>query len=66
VPTYVTIPGWKRELGGCRSASELPPTARDFIATVEREAGIPIRIVGVGPERDDVLEWPSTLGGGAA
>jgi adenylosuccinate synthase len=66
VPTYVTIPGWKTELRGCRSATDLPATARDFVATVEREAGVPVRIVGVGPERDDVLEWPSTMAGGAA
>ena len=64
VPRYVTLPGWKTELGGCRSAADLPAAAREFIAVVEREAGVPVRIVGVGPERDDVLEWPSTIAGG--
>jgi len=24
---------------------------------------VPVRIVGVGPERDDVLDWPSTIEG---
>ena len=56
-PVYVTLPGWRTSLGGCRSVADLPVEARDFIALVEREAGIPINIVGVGPERDDVLMW---------
>ncbi|MFM8648256.1 MAG: adenylosuccinate synthase [Actinomycetota bacterium] len=56
-PVYETIPGWKTVLGGCRSAADLPTTARRFISVVERQAGVPVRIVGVGPERDDVLMW---------
>jgi adenylosuccinate synthase len=64
VPEYVTLPGWKTDLGKCRTAADLPETARRFIATVEREAGVPIRIVGVGPERDDVLEWNASVDGG--
>lgn len=65
-PTYVTITGWKQSLGRCRSAADLPASAREFIATIEREVGVPVRIVGVGPERDDVFEWPSTSAGGVA
>ena len=56
-PVYTTLPGWRTSLGGCRSTADLPTAARDFVALVEREAGVPVRIVGVGPERDDVLMW---------
>jgi len=56
-PVYETIPGWKTVLGGCRSAGDLPASARHFISVVEQQAGVPVRIVGVGPERDDVLMW---------
>jgi len=56
-PVYETMPGWKRVLGGCRSAADLPSEARRFISVVEKQAGVPVRIVGVGPERDDVLMW---------
>ena len=56
-PVYETIPGWKTVLGGCRSAADLPASARRFISVVEQQAGVPVRIVGVGPERDDVLLW---------
>ena len=57
IPVYETMPGWKRVLGGCRSAADLPSEARRFISVVEKQAGVPVRIVGVGPERDDVLMW---------
>jgi len=57
VPVYATLPGWKTSLRACRSAADLPEAARRFVELVEKEAGIPIRIVGVGPERDDVVMW---------
>ena len=56
-PVYETILGWKTVLGRCRSAADLPASARRFIAVVEQQSGVPVRIVGVGPERDDVLMW---------
>jgi adenylosuccinate synthase len=37
----------------------LPPQAQRFIEIVEREVGIPVRVVGVGAERDDYLVWTS-------
>ena len=56
-PVYVTLPGWRTSLGACRSVADLPSEARAFVSLVEREAGVPVNIVGVGPERDDVLMW---------
>ena len=67
VADYITLPGWKTELRHCRSVNDLPAEARAFITAVERESGIPIRIIGVGPERDDVLDWtPASIFGGSA
>ena len=57
VPVYETLPGWKTSLRGCRSAADLPEAARRFVELVEKQVGIPVRIVGVGPERDDVVMW---------
>lgn len=58
-PEYVTLPGWKTSLSQCRSMIDLPVEAQQFITVVETQVGIPIRIVGVGPERDDVVWWKS-------
>ncbi|HRE00381.1 MAG TPA: adenylosuccinate synthetase [Ilumatobacteraceae bacterium] len=40
-----------------REPGQLPVEAQDFLCLVEREVGVPIRIVGVGAERDDYLLW---------
>ena len=43
----------------CRSEDELPPEARDYLDYIAEFVGVPIRLVGVGPGRDQVV-W---LGG---
>jgi adenylosuccinate synthase len=54
-PEYEEIAGWKAELRGCREFAELPPTARRVVDLVEQYVGVPVTIVGVGPERDDCV-----------
>lgn len=58
-PVYATLPGWKTSLSGCRAVDDLPAAAQAFVALVEEQVGVPISIVGVGPERDDVVWWRS-------
>ncbi|MGA0802913.1 MAG: adenylosuccinate synthetase, partial [Ilumatobacteraceae bacterium] len=60
-PVYETIEGWTTSLAECRRPDELPLAARRFVETVEREVGVPVRIIGVGAERDAVVEWDSGL-----
>jgi adenylosuccinate synthase len=56
-PVYSTLPGWMSSLSDVRRPADLPAAAAAFIELVEEAVGIPIRIVGVGAERDDVLVW---------
>ncbi len=56
-PDYIDLPGWGSELRSTRERGELPDEARAFVDLIEREVGIPIRVVGVGAERDDYLHW---------
>lgn len=58
-PVYVELPGWETSLSEARQAGDLPAEAKAFIDVVEREVGIPVRVVGVGAERDDYLMWES-------
>ena len=41
----------------CASRTDLPAPARALIELVEREVGIPVRVVGVGADRDDYVLW---------
>jgi len=54
-PEYEEIPGWKTELRTCRNYDELPVSARRVVELVEQHVGVPVTIIGVGPERDDCV-----------
>jgi adenylosuccinate synthase len=56
-PVYAVLDGWMCDISAVRSRSGLPPRAAEFVALVESEVGVPVRIVGTGPARDAVLEW---------
>jgi adenylosuccinate synthase len=48
---YRSMPGWQGDIRGCRKWEELPPELRDYIEYVEKETGVPVTIVSVGPDR---------------
>ena len=56
-PVYETVPGWRSDLSATRESGDLPDEARRFLALVEQQVGVPVRVVGVGADRDDYLVW---------
>jgi adenylosuccinate synthase len=58
-PEYEELPGFEVEIGSCRSEADLPPQARDYLRFISDFVGVPIRLAGVGPDREQVI-W---LGG---
>ncbi|MEZ5076430.1 MAG: adenylosuccinate synthase [Solirubrobacterales bacterium] len=54
-PEYEELPGFEEDIGACRKPSDLPQAARDFLAYVAERAGVPVKLVGVGPARDQVV-----------
>ncbi len=56
-PVYAVLPGWLTGLGAVTDVDALPPEARAFVALVEREVGVPVRIVGTGAERASYVIW---------
>ncbi|MEY2969421.1 MAG: adenylosuccinate synthetase [Actinomycetota bacterium] len=54
-PVYTTLPGWKTTLRGATSDADLHPNARALINLVEQNVGVPVTMVGTGPERDDCV-----------
>ena len=56
----MTLPGWGVGLGGIREAGQLPDGARALIELVEAQVGVPVRVIGVGAERDDYVLWPAS------
>ncbi len=54
-PVYETLPGWSEDLTGCRHFNELPAAARDYVRLISERIGSPVRMIGVGPSRDQVI-----------
>jgi adenylosuccinate synthase len=59
---YVELPGWTEDLSECRSESDLPTAARDYLQFIAEFVGVPIVLVGVGPSRDQVI-WTEASAG---
>ena len=55
-PVYRELPGWRSSTRECRSWTDLPPAARNYLRTVEELTGSPVRIISVGPSRSQTIE----------
>ncbi|HET9154120.1 MAG TPA: adenylosuccinate synthase [Solirubrobacterales bacterium] len=52
---YEELPGFDLDITACRSAADLPPEARDYLGFIADFVGVPVRLVGVGPDREQVI-----------
>ena len=55
-PVYEYLPGFEGDISGCRSFSELPAAAQDYVKFCEEAVGCRIRYVSVGANRDEIIE----------
>ena len=53
---YQTVPGWSEDISQARSFDELPANARNYVKMVEEAAGVPVKWIGVGPEREATIQ----------
>ncbi|HEX7041656.1 MAG TPA: adenylosuccinate synthase [Patescibacteria group bacterium] len=54
-PIYQTLPGWEVSTAGITSFEKLPIAAQKYLETLEKNLGVPIRLVSTGPERDAII-----------
>ena len=55
-PIYETFPGWGADLSDATEPGDLPAKARDYVRFLEAQVGVPIRLLGVGPGRDQYVQ----------
>jgi adenylosuccinate synthase len=55
-PVYERFPGWSEEIHDVRSLNDLPENARRYVSALEQQAGVPIALISVGPERTQTIE----------
>jgi adenylosuccinate synthase len=53
---YESFPGWTEDISSCKHFEELPPNCQKFVLRIQELLGIPIRWIGVGPNRADVID----------
>jgi len=54
-PIYESLPGFLQPITDCRQFSQLPPQAQAYVRMIEQHVGVPIRIISVGPRRDQTI-----------
>ena len=55
VPDYMELPGFHADITAVRQFADLPERARRYVETLEELVGVPIKLVSVGPARDQVI-----------
>jgi adenylosuccinate synthase len=54
-PVYEELPGWKKDIAEARKLEDLPTEARDYLDFISQRAGVPIKLISVGPERHQTI-----------
>lgn len=55
-PVYRSFRGWTQNLTEIRKFQDLPKPAIKYIEAIENVVGVPVRYIGVGPERHQVIK----------
>jgi adenylosuccinate synthase len=56
-PVYEDLPGWRTDTSGATELHELPAAAKDYVAFLAEQSGVAIRLVGVGPGREQFVRF---------
>jgi adenylosuccinate synthase len=57
VPIYEELPGWETDLTRVTEVGQLPTAARDYLAFLEEQVGVPIGFAGTGPGREQYVQF---------
>ena len=55
-PIYNEFKGWEEDISNMTSYSSLPAAAKDYLDFIASELNVPIKIISVGPQRDQVIQ----------
>ncbi len=54
-PEYIELPGWDEDIHDVRSFEDLPQNAQKYIEKVEELSGVPVVMISVGQEREQII-----------
>ncbi|REJ61921.1 MAG: adenylosuccinate synthase [Bacteroidetes bacterium] len=54
-PIFTEVPGWDEDLTKMTSEDEFPKSFKSYIDYIEKEVGVPISLISVGPDRAQTI-----------
>lgn len=54
-PVYEELPGWEEDISKVRIYDDLPKNAKNYLKRIEELSNVPIKIISVGPERNQTI-----------
>jgi len=54
-PVYREFKGWNCDICKVRKYEDFPVEFREYVEFIERETGVPVKIISVGPDRDETI-----------
>ena len=54
-PIFTEVPGWEEDLTKMTSEDEFPESFKAYISYIEKEVGVPISLISVGPDRAQTI-----------
>jgi len=54
-PVYKSMKGWNTSLKGIRDYNDFPIELKDYVTYLEQELGVPIKLVSIGPDREQTI-----------
>ncbi len=54
-PVYTEFKGWKCDICKVRRYEDFPTEFKQYVEFIERETGVPVKIISVGPDRDETI-----------
>jgi adenylosuccinate synthase len=54
-PVYKEFKGWNRSIANIRKEEDLPFELMNYVRFIEKETGVPVKIISVGPDREQTI-----------
>ncbi len=54
-PVYTEFRGWKKDICTVREYDAFPQELKDYVSFIEKETRCPVRIISVGPDRNEIV-----------
>jgi adenylosuccinate synthase len=54
-PVYIEMQGWSDDIMDKRDFNDLPAALKKYIEFIEKETGVPVTMVSVGPDREETI-----------